>query len=184
MARRVTNRNLKSQSTSMELDEKQFRNALGRFATGVCVVSAINQSGAIIGMTINSFSSISLTPSLVQWSIKNRAACYSLFADLAAYSISFLSQKQLDISNRYARAGNHLMHHGDYLLSSNGIPFVKDSLAHFECRGWRTYQAGDHDIIVAIVSDFSNHTHEEPLVFYKGAYRSLIADSGGGVSDR
>lgn len=159
----------------MGLDEKQFRSALSRFATGVGVVAAINPDGFPIGMTINSFSSVSLIPSLVQWSIKNRSISYTLFSNLTAYSISFLSEKQLDISHRYARAGDHLMQPGDYLISRNGVPFVKDCLAHFECRSWQIYQAGDHDIIVAIVERASSDRYEEPLVFYEGSYRSLLA---------
>src|ERR1700739_3007947 len=102
----------------MAIEQKQYRNALGRFTTGVCVVSAIGHSRAPIGMTINSFSSLSLEPSLIQWSIKKHSLCYPLFAELDSYSISVLSDKQAHISHRYAKAGDHVMHADDYSSSA------------------------------------------------------------------
>lgn len=159
----------------MGVDEKQFRSALGRFATGVCVVSSFDSRGRPIGMTINSFSSVSLTPSLVQWSISNKSYTYSIFSGLESYSISFLSESQKDISSRYAKPGDHIMLPGDYLVSPNGIPFVKDALAYIECTAWQTYTAGDHDIVIAAVEDIYSSHDENPLVYYQGRYRSLIA---------
>lgn len=157
----------------MSAQEKQLRNVLGRFATGVCVVASVNSEGKPIGMTINSFASVSLSPSLVLWSIKRDSLCYPLFADAGAYSVSVLAGDQVEISNRYARAGDHLMQKGDYAITERGVPYVKDSLAHFECESWQRYQAGDHDILVASVVEFHNDMHEEPLIFYSGGYRAL-----------
>lgn len=160
----------------MGIEERQFRNALGRFATGVCVVSSRGVDGFPIGMTINSFSSVSLNPSLVQWSICRRANTYALFANQDIYAISFLSERQQDVSMRYARPGDHRMPHGDYLISPSGLPFVRGALAHFECARWHSYEVGDHDIVVGIVEQFYSGQHEEsPLVYYQGSYRSLIA---------
>jgi len=158
----------------MSVDEKQFRSVLGRFATGVCVVSAFNTEGRPIGMTINSFSSVSLTPCLVQWSISNKANTYYIFSGLESYSISFLSENQEEVSSRYARPGDHIMVPDDYLVSPNGIPFVKDALAYIECTSWQTYAAGDHDLVVAFVEDIYSCRDESPLVYYQGNYRALV----------
>jgi len=161
---------------AMDLEEKQYRNALGRFTTGVCVVSAVNDVGAPIGMTINSFSSLSLDPSLIQWSIKKQSLCYPLFSHLESYSISVLSDRQAYISHRYARAGDHVMSPEDYSSSGNGAPFIKGALAHFECCSWGRMEAGDHDILIAIVDKFSSDTEGKPLVFFGGAYRPLLIE--------
>jgi len=159
----------------MSHDEKLSRNALGRFATGVCVVSAVGQHGMPIGMTINSFSSASLSPLLVQWSLKKNSISYGLFADLSQFSISVLSAHQLDVSRRYAKAGDHLMLTEDYSISAGGIPYIRGAIAHFECKPWQIYQAGDHNIIVASVDRLITGAPSEPLVFYEGNYRSLLA---------
>lgn len=153
--------------------DKNFRRALGRFTTGVCIVGAVNERQESIGMTINSFSSVSLEPSIVLWSLKKDSMCYEMFAGSSKYSISVLSQDQGDISSRYAKAGNHLMLDSDFYLTDERLPVVKGSLAHFECESWSSLRAGDHDVILAKVVRYSDQGDGEPLVFYGGGYREL-----------
>jgi flavin reductase (DIM6/NTAB) family NADH-FMN oxidoreductase RutF len=160
----------------MELDERQYRNALGRFTTGICVVSAVSDANAPIAMTINSFSSLSLKPSLVQWSIKKKSLCYPMFSRLDKYTISVLSDQQASISQRYAKAGEHAMSPEDYSSTGTGVPFIRGSLAHFVCKKWGQMEAGDHDILVASVEGFSNTGEGKPLVFFGGGYRPLLID--------
>jgi flavin reductase (DIM6/NTAB) family NADH-FMN oxidoreductase RutF len=160
----------------MALEEKLYRSALGRFTTGICVVTAFSGASIPIGMTINSFSSLSLDPNLVLWSIKKKSLCYPLFSQLQLYSISVLSDRQADVSRRYAAAGDHAMSLDDYSCTENGIPFVKGSLAHFECRSWGRMEAGDHDILIAAVDSFSSDMDGKPLVFFGGAYRPLLIE--------
>ena len=157
-------------------EDKQYRNVLGRFTTGVCVVSAISTGNVPIGMTINSFSSLSLDPSLIQWNLKKNSLCYPLFSRLRAYSISVLSQEQINVSQRYARAGDHALSFDDYQVSESGMPFIKDSIAHFECRKWRKISAGDHDIMLGVVDRFFTLTDAKPLVFFSGKYCPLLID--------
>jgi flavin reductase (DIM6/NTAB) family NADH-FMN oxidoreductase RutF len=154
-------------------EQRQYRNALGRFATGVCVVSAYGAGQSPIAMTINSFSSLSLDPYLIQWNIKKESLCYALFSQLHRYSISVLSEQQMDISCRYAKAGDHIMNPDDHSDSATGIPYVEGSLAYFECRNWRLIEAGDHDIIVAVVDRFSTVSEGQPLIFFSGKYCPL-----------
>jgi flavin reductase (DIM6/NTAB) family NADH-FMN oxidoreductase RutF len=160
----------------MAWEEKKFRSALGRFTTGICVISANGGEGMPIGMTVNSFSSLSLEPSLVQWSIKKQSLCYALFSQLQVYAISVLSDEQEEISRRYAKAGDHLMLAGDYAVSATGVPYVDGALAHFECRSWGRMEVGDHDLLIASVEGFSSDARKRPLVFFGGAYRPLLID--------
>ena len=88
-------------------DTKQFRDALGEFATGVCIATAAPAGSEPIGMTINSFSSVSLDPPLVLWSIHNSSDCFQKFDVSETFSISVLSQAQQDLSNHYAKPGDH-----------------------------------------------------------------------------
>ncbi|MBB6244681.1 flavin reductase family protein [Rhodanobacter sp. MP1X3] len=157
-------------------EQRQCRNALGRFTTGVCIVSAYDAVRGPIAMTINSFSSLSLDPCLIQWNIKKKSLCYSLFSQLHSYAISVLSEKQSDISSRYSKAGDHVMNPDDYSISATGLPYVKGCLVHFECRNWRLIDAGDHKIVVATVDKFSTGSEERPLVFFGGKYWPLHID--------
>ncbi len=156
-------------------DERKFREALGRFTTGVCVVAGVGSDGYPIGMTINSFSSVSLEPSLVQWSLKSSSQTFRLFSALQVYSISILSDAQLEISKRYARVGDHRMLPSDCEWLPRGIPYVRGSLAYFACRHWQTYHAGDHNIMLGTVELFSSGSSGQPLVFYRGGYHWLPA---------
>jgi flavin reductase (DIM6/NTAB) family NADH-FMN oxidoreductase RutF len=159
----------------MASNERKLREALGRFTTGVCVVAGIGAEGHAIGMTINSFSSVSLEPSLVQWSLKSASQTYRLFSELTSYSISILSDAQLEVSRRYARAGDHRMQQSDYEMSTRGTPYVRGALAYFACRRWQTYCAGDHSILLGAVENFAACSEGQPLVFYQGGYYWLAA---------
>ena len=129
----------------------QYREALGKFATGVCVIGAVNEEGAPIGMTINSFSSVSLEPSLILWSLKKDSISHKLFSSPKEYSVSVLTTDQKELSSRYARAGDHLLQEDDYLMSQRGIPYIRESLAYFQCENWQVLEAGDHDVLLAKV---------------------------------
>lgn len=155
-------------------DLRELRYALGNFATGVCVVSA-SIGGGSVGMTINSFSSVSLEPSLVLWSLKRDSASYELFSGIEVFSINVLRADQEDISGRYARYGNHELEKEDYYLSNIGTPLVNDALAYFECRLWSKMEAGDHDIIIGSVMNYCGEKSGEPLLFYRGGYCQLDA---------
>ncbi len=157
----------------MSENEKVFRNILGRFATGVCVVSTLNSNAEPVAMTINSFTSVSLNPSLILWSLKKDSFCYSIFLKAQEYSVSVLSSEQIAISNKYAKIGDHIMDRDDYAISSRGIPYIKDSMANFECSHWDVHSAGDHDILVAEVIEFGSTVVDNPLIFYGGQYRGL-----------
>ncbi|MBV1880689.1 MAG: flavin reductase family protein [Pseudomonadales bacterium] len=157
----------------MSTIERGFRNALGNFATGVCIISFFNENNNAIGITINSFTSVSLDPSIVSWSIKNKSQCYDIFSQVERYSISVLSNTQKDISSRYAKPGDHVMNIHEYYTSDNLLPIVKESIAQFECEKWKTIRAGDHDILFGRVTDFQCTEGDEPLIFYNGCYRGL-----------
>ena len=149
---------------------RDFRDALGQFATGVCVVSAFSKEDYAIGMTINSFASVSLDPRQVLWSLKHNAVTYGMFSSVHEYSISVLSVHQKELSNRYAKPGDHALLSGDFLVSERGIPFIQGALAVFECTNDQVVPSGDHDVLIASVSHFHAKGEQPPLMFYSGRY--------------
>lgn len=154
----------------MTIDKRKLRDAFGSFATGVCVVTTMPLRGEPIGMTINSFSSVSLEPPLVLWSIQNNSECFDVFDDTEKFAINILSSAQQAHSASYARKGEHVLNAADYRLGRTGSPILRDALTSFECRVWARYPGGDHLIIVGEVLEFTTRPTGRPLLFYKGGY--------------
>jgi flavin reductase (DIM6/NTAB) family NADH-FMN oxidoreductase RutF len=157
----------------MSLDPREFRNALGRFATGVCVITA-DDSGTPFGMTANSFASVSLDPALVLWSIQKDSECAPIFENVSRYGINILNSDQQAISNQYAKKGDHDLIEGSYRQGSSGAIVLKEAMTSFECEVEQRIDAGDHIILLSKVLDMSNDPADrEPLLFFSGKYREL-----------
>lgn len=157
----------------MSFDKIEFRNTLGTFATGVCVVTANPEGDAPFGMTINSFSSVSLEPALVLWSIQNNSECFPAFEKAKTYAINILADDQEAISNAYAKKGSHDLDESHYYLGKNGTPILRGAVASFECKVWARYPGGDHEILVGEVMGYESNPNKDPLLFHCGKYNSL-----------
>jgi len=144
-----------------------FRNALGRFSTGITVIT-INTPDGPMGFTANSFSSVSLDPPMVLWSLARSSNRFAPFATAKDYSIHVLSAAQVDLCKRFTRAGAGF-DDIDVTYNDAGVPLIENCLARFECRQYATYDGGDHVIIVGRVEEA--HMREgEPLLFSSGEY--------------
>jgi flavin reductase (DIM6/NTAB) family NADH-FMN oxidoreductase RutF len=150
-----------------------FRDALGNFATGVCVITAAAEQGAPIGMTVNSFASVSLEPPLVLWSIQKNSECFDLFNTVDQFAINILSAEQEEHSRRYSKKGQHELSASHYFLGQSGNPILIKALTNLECCVWARYPGGDHLIIVGEVLAFSIRPTGHPLLFSKGKYAQL-----------
>ncbi len=158
----------------MDLDGREFRNALGRFATGVCLITAVNEHGEPLALTANSFSSVSLDPPLVLWSLQNNSDVFDVYAGARHYAINVLAGNQQELSSRYARKGDHVLEPEHFTPGENGgAPLINDALVSFECSLDATHAGGDHLIIVGRVDAMRVRPEGEPLLFYSGAYRAL-----------
>jgi flavin reductase (DIM6/NTAB) family NADH-FMN oxidoreductase RutF len=157
----------------MTFDSRAFRNALGQFATGVCVITTQPKGFKPFGMTVNSFSSVSLDPPLVLWSLQNNSECYEAFQVADKFCVNILSADQKDISGLYAKKGDHDLDESHYRIGRSGNPVLRGALASFECTMWNRYDGGDHIILVGKVEEFSTNPNAKPLAFYAGQYREL-----------
>jgi flavin reductase (DIM6/NTAB) family NADH-FMN oxidoreductase RutF len=156
-----------------EIDSRELRNALGRFATGVCIISTMTEEGEPLGMTANSFSSVSLDPPLVLWSLQNNSEVFDVFSRPRYFAINVLAREHHEHSGRYARKGDHVLHPDHFILGKCGTPIVPEALVSFECELHATHDGGDHLIIVGRVINMHTREDGEPLLFYSGNYRSL-----------
>lgn len=165
----------------MTLDTREFRNALGRFATGVAIVAA-EVDGHRIGATISSFNSVSLDPPLVLFSLARSAYSFAQWKAARALAISLLAEHQTELSNRFARSGEHKWAGIEDRRAANNAPLVPGWVACFECEPYAVYDGGDHEIFVCRVTGFKvSAADSHPLVFYAGKYRSLRVEDGAAI---
>ncbi|MCH1580737.1 MAG: flavin reductase family protein [Luminiphilus sp.] len=156
----------------MTIDADEFRQALSRFVTGVCLVTVSDPDRGPLATTVNSFSSVSLEPALVLWSIQNSSDHLQTYTECHHFGISVLPEKQGALSGHYAQRGGHDALPEHFTFGSLGEPQLIDALAHFSCSNFAVYPGGDHQIIVGEVVAFES-VEAAPLVFFNGGYRSL-----------
>ena len=158
----------------MSLDPREFRNALGRFATGVCVITGQVDGKVPFGMTVNSFSSVSLDPALVLWSLQKNSECAANFETMTRYGINILSADQQALSDQYAKKGEHDLTEGTYRQGRSGAIVLSDAMVSFECEIDAIHDGGDHLILVAKVHEMQSHpAQRKPLLFFCGKYGEL-----------
>jgi len=145
-----------------------LRECLGRFATGVTVVTCRGSEGPC-GITANSFSSVSLEPPLVLWNIAKVSNSLQAYLDAKYFAINVLAAGQQELSSHFAQSDHTVFNGIDYDTSDRGVPLLPDSVARFECRTHQVHDCGDHYIIVGEVESYRSD-EREPLLFYNGRY--------------
>lgn len=157
----------------MGLDSRAFRDALGQFSTGVCVVTVVDEEMGPIGMTVNSFSAVSLAPPLVLWSIQKDSERFTPFYGSVGFAVSILSEDQAAMSNRYAQKQNYHLEEDSFHLGRSGEAVLKHCLGSFECKTRERIEAGDHIILIGEVVEMQCDSGARPLLFFGGEYRQL-----------
>lgn len=152
---------------------RDFRNALGQFATGVTVVTSVGMDGAPIGLTISSFNSVSLDPPLIVWSLSLNSPNLEAFRSARYYAVNVLSAAQIDISYRFASRVENRFSGLSQRSGLGGAPLIDGCCAWFECKAEAHYPGGDHVILVGRVERFAEGQAESPLIFHKAQYRQL-----------
>ena len=161
-----------AQGVATTMDTGDFRQALGQFATGVCLVTVDDSDLGPLATTVNSFSSVSLDPPLVLWSIQNSSDHFAVYTECQHFGISVLSSEQDALSTQYAQRGGHSAQAEHFTVGPQGEPKLTDALAHFTCAAFAVHPGGDHQIIVGEVLQFKSR-EAAPLIFYSGGYRAL-----------
>ena len=148
----------------------EFRAALGMFATGVTIVTARAADGKIIGLTANSFNSVSLTPPLVLWSLSRAAASLAVFSAGSHYAINVLAADQKELAQRFASRGADRWAGVTFDTGAGGAPLLHGAAATFECFNRSRYEEGDHVIFVGEVERCTRRDGASPLLFHGGRY--------------
>lgn len=155
-------------------DSRAFRQALGHFPTGVAIVTTRTPEGRPVGLTINSFSSLSLEPPLIIWSLVNHSPSLSVFENCNYFAINVISQSQTEAALGFANSKVEdkfaLVSHVD---GEEGVPLIDDCVATFVCENYRQHEGGDHTLFIGRVVRHSTITEHEPAVFHRGKFTRI-----------
>jgi flavin reductase (DIM6/NTAB) family NADH-FMN oxidoreductase RutF len=159
--------------TQPQNDSRALRNALGRYATGVTIVTAIDPDGHPIGLTVNSFAAVSLDPALVLWCLDNKSHNLEAFRKASHHAINVLAADQQDLSNRFATWPTDRFVGLPWQGGAGGAPVFPGCCATFEMAKVTEHAAGDHTIFIGRVDAFRETPDLAPLLFHAGRYREL-----------
>ena len=151
------------------IDPMELRRCLGSFVTGVTVITTLDETGAPIGMTANSFNSVSLDPPIIVWSLRTNARTFPVYANASRFVVNILAEGQVDVSNRFAKSGPDRFDGVAWSKGIDGVPLIDGCSAHLECRTEATYPGGDHLLFLGRVERIVNASLK-PLAFGSGKY--------------
>ena len=152
--------------------QRHLRDALGRFTTGVTIITCLDAQGARVGLTANSFNALSLAPPLVLWSLRSGSPSLAAFRAARHFVVNVLAESQVDISRRFATRNEDRFAEGQWAAGTSGAPVLAGCAAVFECETVSRQEAGDHVLFIGHVLALLESA-VPPLVFQAGHYRML-----------
>jgi flavin reductase (DIM6/NTAB) family NADH-FMN oxidoreductase RutF len=155
------------------VDQREFTRACARFATGVTIASVRDGAGTPHGLTVNSFTSVSLEPPLILICLGHAVTVIDYFKDAAHFGISILSEEQRPMSDRFAEKGHDRFDGIPWHPGATGVPLLTGAVATIECAPVHRFTAGDHDIFVGEVLHTQVRDGARPLIYFASRYRHL-----------
>ena len=162
-------------SDASPIDPRDFRNALGTFATGVTIITTMAADGRPYGLTCNSFASVSLNPPLVLWSLGMFSNGLSTFQNASHFAVNILGESQQELADKFAKSSGEKFVGVDWKPGLGNAPVLADSVANFQCRAASRYYGGDHIIFLGAVEAYT-YNRQEPLLFARGGFGRFLAD--------
>ena len=159
----------------MSFTQRQFRDALGHFATGIAVVTAAAEDGTVAGLTVNSFTSVSLDPPLLLVCLARTITSFAIFERARHFAISLLREDQRHVSAAFATSGDAKWQGQQHRLGAVACPIIHPNLAAFECEVHTRHDAGDHMLLIGRVIrvETAESGDPHPLLYFRGRYREL-----------
>jgi 4-nitrophenol 2-monooxygenase / 4-nitrocatechol 4-monooxygenase, reductase component len=156
----------------MTIDQHAFRAVLGRFSSGVTVVTLIDKEGLDCGMTVSAFCSVSLTPPLVLICVDHAASIHESMSTAENFTVNILSEGQEALARRFADPESDRFDGIGFTRGSNGSALLGDVLGYLQCSVVSRHTSGDHDVIIGQV-DEASASEGRPLLYYRGGYAQL-----------
>lgn len=157
---------------SSAFSAEEFRESLSLFATGIAIATTASPEGPV-GVTINSFASVSLSPPLVLFSLSRSLRSFQAFEGSSGFAVNILRNDQKELSSRFARAGDDKWSGVDASRGQFGGLLLTNSLACFDCKLHQMYDGGDHAIFVGEVVGLGSEREQEPLIYFRSGYREI-----------
>ena len=162
-------------SDQSSLDPRDFRNALGTYATGVTIITAAGEAGTPHGLTCNSFTSVSLNPPLVLWSLVVYSRNMSVFQNASHFAVNVLGASQQELAVKFAMPSSRKFEGVAWAPGLGGAPLLSGGVANFQCRTVDRYYGGDHVIFLGAVEAYS-YNRDESLLFARGKYGRFVGE--------
>lgn len=160
------------------LTPQRLRQAFGAYATGIAVIGARAADGSLVGTTVNSFSSVSLSPPLVMFCPARSLGAFDVYQTAGHFSASVLRRDGRAVSERFARTGTGKWQGVKHRIGETGVPLLEGALATFECEVEARHEAGDHLLVLGRVLRLEVPEEADPLVFFRSHYRELAPLGG------
>lgn len=160
-------------SDSSSIDPRDFRTALGAYATGVTIITAAMPDGKRAGLTCNSFASVSLNPPLVLWSLVIYSPSMSIFQNASHFAVNVLGASQQGLATQFATRSDDKFAGVSWKPGLGDAPILANAVATFQCRSADRYYGGDHVIFLGAVEAYA-YNHAEPLLFARGSFGRFV----------
>lgn len=155
-------------------EARNLREVLGAFPTGVAVVTTVGEAGRPVGLTVNSFNSVSLDPPLILWSLALASPSLAAFRLHDRFAVNILAEDQESLCRQFAMPSADKFLNVPFAFGTFGVPVLRGTAAHIECRTYARYPGGDHEIYLGEVERAVGDHGAAPLVVHRGALRRLI----------
>jgi flavin reductase (DIM6/NTAB) family NADH-FMN oxidoreductase RutF len=159
----------------LAVEPVNLRRCLSQFATGVTIITTVDEDGQPVGVTANSFNSVSLDPPVILWSLRLESFSMPAFRHSGAFAVNILTGEQRELSARFAKPTPNKWQGVDFVRLATGVPALGSCLAVLDCRTIGEHVVGDHVILLGQVHQLHVRDSADPLVFYRGQYRALAA---------
>ena len=153
--------------------QRDFRDALGMFPSGVCVISGRASDDRPIGITASSFTSVSLDPPLISFNVSKSLRSFADILGMETFVVSVLTESQSVVSSGFAQAGSDKWACTEFKSGRTSNPVIVPNIAVFECHRYGIHEAGDHMLILGRVVHFEIDESAQPLVYFRGKYRRM-----------
>jgi flavin reductase (DIM6/NTAB) family NADH-FMN oxidoreductase RutF len=161
--------------TAVSIDPAIFRQVLGAYPTGVCVVSALDSTGKPVGMVVGTFTSVSLEPPLVGFLPDKKSSTWPQIAAAGHFCVNVLASDQQEICRQLAAKGPEKFIGVDFAISEHGLPVIANAIAKVECSIHSITDAGDHYFVLGNVLGLEHTREGDPMLFYRGRYGGFVA---------
>ncbi len=160
------------------LQETDYRKALACFATGVTIVTTLDGAGLPVGLTVNSFNSVSLDPALILWSLRRTSHNLENFLNCTSFCVNVLSEDQEDLARQFAATNIEKFDGVKWRHTPSNAPRLNECTAYFDCKLYGHHDGGDHVIFLGEVQEFGSRASRPPLMFVGGEFTSLDRKTG------